>query len=129
MAEDPHATLAGGQLDAVPGGTGRWLDAVVLGEVLVGIVGLTILLWWNSATKGKTLGAFSQAYAKGYGLFIGMIFSVSNGASMYRKSTYLLGREGTKVAAGLVTVTDQPLIPRASGMRMRVRGNALAGAA
>lgn len=48
---------------------------------------------------------------------IGMIFSVANGASMYRKATYMLDREGTEVASKLVTVTDQPLIPRASGSR------------
>lgn len=48
---------------------------------------------------------------------VGMIFSVANGSSMYRKATYLLDREGTKVASPLVTVTDQPLLPRASGSR------------
>lgn len=48
---------------------------------------------------------------------VGMVFSVSNGAAMYRKSTYLLGREGTVVASPLVTIIDDPLIPRAPGSR------------
>ena len=48
---------------------------------------------------------------------IGMIFSVANGSSMYRKATYMLDREGTRVASDLVTVTDQPRVPRASGSR------------
>jgi PmbA protein len=48
---------------------------------------------------------------------VGMIFSVSNGSAMYRKSTYLLGREGTLVASPLVTIVDDPLIPRAPGSR------------
>jgi PmbA protein len=46
-----------------------------------------------------------------------MVFSVSNGAAMYRKSTYLLGREGTLIASPLVTIIDDPLIPRAPGSR------------
>ncbi|WP_428267791.1 TldD/PmbA family protein [Haliangium sp.] len=49
--------------------------------------------------------------------FVGMVFSVSNGSSMYRKSTYLLDREGTRVASPLVTIVDDPLIPRAPGSR------------
>ena len=48
---------------------------------------------------------------------IGMIFSVANGSVMYRKSTYMLDREGSKVASDIVTVTDNPLIPRAGGSR------------
>lgn len=48
---------------------------------------------------------------------VGMIFSVSNGGVMYRKSTYMLGREGTQVASPLVTVVDDPLIPRGPGSR------------
>lgn len=48
---------------------------------------------------------------------VGMIVSVSNGAVMYRKSTYMLGREGTQVASPLVTIVDDPLIPRGPGSR------------
>ncbi len=48
---------------------------------------------------------------------IGMIFSVANGASFYRKSSYLLDREGTAVASDLVTLVDDPLIVRGPGSR------------
>jgi PmbA protein len=48
---------------------------------------------------------------------IGMVFSVANGASFWRKSTYLLGKEGEVVASPLVTIVDDPLIPRALGSR------------
>lgn len=48
---------------------------------------------------------------------VGMIFSVSNGAAMYRKSSYMVDREGTLVASPLVTIVDDPLIPRGPGSR------------
>ncbi|HEY0192848.1 MAG TPA: metallopeptidase TldD-related protein, partial [Kofleriaceae bacterium] len=48
---------------------------------------------------------------------LGMIFSVANGSSFWRKSTYLVGREGTPIASELVSVIDDPLIPRAPGSR------------
>jgi PmbA protein len=48
---------------------------------------------------------------------VGTIFSVANGSSFWRKSTYLLGREGQAVASPLVTIVDDPLIPRAPGSR------------
>lgn len=48
---------------------------------------------------------------------VGSVFSVANGSSFWRKSTYLLGREGTEVASKLVTIIDDPLIPRAPGSR------------
>lgn len=48
---------------------------------------------------------------------VGMVFSVTSGAAMYRKATYMLGRERTKVAADEVTIVDHPLIPRAPGSR------------
>ncbi len=48
---------------------------------------------------------------------VGTVFSVTNGSSMYRKSTYLLGREGKEMASPLVTIVDDPLIPRAPGSR------------
>jgi PmbA protein len=48
---------------------------------------------------------------------VGTIFSVANGSSFYRKSSYLLDREGTEVASPLVTVDDDPLIPRGPGSR------------
>lgn len=48
---------------------------------------------------------------------VGTVFSVANGSSFWRKSTYLLDREGTPVASPLVTIVDDPLIPRASGSK------------
>jgi PmbA protein len=47
----------------------------------------------------------------------GMLFSVANGSAFYRKSSYLLGREGTQVASELVQLEDDPLIPGAPGSR------------
>jgi PmbA protein len=46
-----------------------------------------------------------------------LLFGVISGGAIYRKSSYLLDREGTQVASPLVTVTDDPLIPRAPGSR------------
>lgn len=48
---------------------------------------------------------------------VGTVFSVSNGSAMYRKSTYMVGREGTQVASPLVTIIDDPFVPRAPGSR------------
>ena len=48
---------------------------------------------------------------------VGMVFGVANGSSFYRKSSYLIGREGEPAASPLVTITDDPLIPRAPGSR------------
>jgi PmbA protein len=48
---------------------------------------------------------------------IGTIFSVANGSAFWRKSSYLVGKEGEAIASELVTVIDDPLIPRAPGSR------------
>jgi len=48
---------------------------------------------------------------------VGTIFSVANGSAFWRKSTYLLGREGQAIASPLVTIVDDPLIARAPGSR------------
>jgi PmbA protein len=39
------------------------------------------------------------------------------GSGIWRKSSYLMGREGTRVASELVDVVDDPLLPRAPGSR------------
>jgi PmbA protein len=39
------------------------------------------------------------------------------GGSVWRKSTYLLDREGTQVASDLITITDDPFILRGPGSR------------
>src|SRR5690606_793419 len=36
---------------------------------------------------------------------------------IWRKSSYLMEREGTKIASDLVTIVDDPLLPRAPGSR------------
>jgi PmbA protein len=48
---------------------------------------------------------------------LGMLAGCVMGSSIWRKSSYLVGREGTRVASDLVTVIDDPLIPRAPGSR------------
>lgn len=48
---------------------------------------------------------------------VGSVFSVANGAAFWRRSSYLLGKEGEIVASPLVTIIDDPLIPRAPGSR------------
>ena len=48
---------------------------------------------------------------------VGTIVGVANGMAFWRKSTYLIGREGTLIASPLVTIIDDPLIPRAPGSR------------
>jgi PmbA protein len=48
---------------------------------------------------------------------LGMLAGCVMGSSIWRKSSYLAGREGTEVASSLVTVVDDPLLPRAPGSR------------
>lgn len=48
---------------------------------------------------------------------LGMLGGCIMGGSIWRKSSYLVGREGTRVASDLVTVVDDPLLPRAPGSR------------
>jgi PmbA protein len=48
---------------------------------------------------------------------LGLLASCVMGGAIWRKSSYLLGREGTRVASDLVTIVDDPLIPRAPGSR------------
>jgi PmbA protein len=48
---------------------------------------------------------------------VGTVFSVANGSAFWRKSSYLVEREGTEVASALVTIIDDPLIARAPGSR------------
>ena len=48
---------------------------------------------------------------------LGMLAGCIMGSSIWRKSSYLAGREGTEIASSLVTIVDDPLIPRAPGSR------------
>jgi PmbA protein len=57
---------------------------------------------------------FDPDVARGLvGSFAGCIV----GGSIWRKASYLMEREGTLVASPLVTIVDDPLIPRAPGSR------------
>jgi PmbA protein len=46
-----------------------------------------------------------------------LLFSVISGGAIYRKSSYLMGREGSEVASSLVSIVDDPLIRRGPGSR------------
>jgi PmbA protein len=48
---------------------------------------------------------------------VGTVISVANGSSFWRKSSYLVGKEGKLVASELLSIIDDPLIPRAPGSR------------
>jgi len=48
---------------------------------------------------------------------LGMLAGCISGGSIWRKGSYLVDRVGTKVASELVTIVDDPLIPRALGSR------------
>ncbi len=48
---------------------------------------------------------------------LGLMGGCVMGGSIWRKSSYLVGREGTRVASDLVTIVDDPLLPRAPGSR------------
>jgi PmbA protein len=48
---------------------------------------------------------------------LGLLGGCVMGGAIWRKSSYLVGREGTRVASDLVTVVDDPLLPRAPGSR------------
>jgi PmbA protein len=48
---------------------------------------------------------------------VGMLGGCISGGSVWRRSTYLAEREGSRVASELVTVVDDPLMPRAPGSR------------
>ncbi|HEX6766069.1 MAG TPA: metallopeptidase TldD-related protein, partial [Polyangiaceae bacterium] len=57
---------------------------------------------------------FDPDVARGLvGSFAGCIL----GGSIWRKASYLMEREGTRVASSLVSIDDDPLIPRAPGSR------------
>ncbi|HEY4179895.1 MAG TPA: metallopeptidase TldD-related protein [Kofleriaceae bacterium] len=48
---------------------------------------------------------------------IGTLVGLANGGSFWRKQTYFVGREGTEVASKLISIVDDPHIPRAPGSR------------
>jgi len=48
---------------------------------------------------------------------LGLLAGCVMGSSIWRESSYLVGRKGTQVASDLVTVMDDPLLPKAPGSR------------
>src|SRR5262249_20705121 len=48
---------------------------------------------------------------------LGDLFGCISGGAIWRKSSYLTGREGSRMASDLVTIVDDPLIPRAPASR------------
>jgi PmbA protein len=48
---------------------------------------------------------------------LGLLAGCVMGSTIWRKSSYLLEREGTQVASDLITIVDDPLMPRAPGSR------------
>jgi PmbA protein len=48
---------------------------------------------------------------------LGLLAGCVMGGAIWRKASYLVGREGSRVASDLVTVVDDPLLPRAPGSR------------
>jgi PmbA protein len=49
---------------------------------------------------------------------IGLLSSLISGGAIYRKSSYLVGREGTQIASPLVNITDDPFMVRGHGSRL-----------
>jgi PmbA protein len=48
---------------------------------------------------------------------LGLLAGCVMGSAIWRKSSYLVGREGSRVASDLITVVDDPLLKRAPGSR------------
>ena len=57
---------------------------------------------------------FSPEAARG---LLGQFAGVMSGGAVWRRSTYLAGREGTAVASPLVEIVDDPLLKRGPGSR------------
>jgi PmbA protein len=57
---------------------------------------------------------FSPDAARG---LVGQLAGVLSGGALWRRSTYLAGREGTAVASPLIDLVDDPLIKRGPGSR------------
>jgi PmbA protein len=94
----------------------RFLDQLEVAEA-VGIEAARKTLATIGSRKVETQECpivFDPEVAKS---IIGTIFSVANGSSFWRKQSYLVGKEGELVASKLLTLVDDPLIPRASGSR------------
>ena len=63
---------------------------------------------------GAAAVIFSPDAARG---LLGQLAGVMSGGAIWRRSSYLAGREGTPVASPLVEIVDDPLLRRGSGSR------------
>jgi PmbA protein len=63
---------------------------------------------------GSASVVFSPEAGRG---LVGQLAGVLSGGALWRRSTYLAGREGTEVASRLVDLIDDPLIHRGPGSR------------
>ena len=68
----------------------------------------------RTVATGEFPVVFDPDSARG---ILGMMAGCVMGGSIWRRSSYLLDRENTQVASDLVTIVDDPLIPRAPGSR------------
>ncbi|MBI4509120.1 MAG: TldD/PmbA family protein [Deltaproteobacteria bacterium] len=57
---------------------------------------------------------FDREAAKG---LLSEFLGVITGSAFYRKSSFLIGREGSQVASPLITIVDDPLVKRGPGSR------------
>ena len=51
------------------------------------------------------------------GSLIGPLISALYSSSMYQKNSFLIGKANTKVASAILSITDNPLLPKAFGSR------------
>jgi PmbA protein len=63
---------------------------------------------------GEAPVVFSPEAGRG---LLGQLAGVASGGAVWRRSTYLAGREGTPVASPLVEIVDDPLVRRGPGSR------------
>jgi PmbA protein len=63
----------------------------------------------KSAPTGKFPVIFTPHVARG---LLGHLFEVMSGTNIYKKASYLAGKQGEQVASTLVTVVDDPHMPR-----------------
>jgi PmbA protein len=68
----------------------------------------------KTVPTGEVPVVFDPDAARG---ILGLLAGCVMGSSIWRKSSYLVGREGTRVASDLVNVVDDPFIPRGPGSR------------
>lgn len=95
---------------------GRFLDTLIDPE-LVGVEAARRTVATLGSRKVETCEVPIVFDPEAGRAIVGMLFGVANGAAFFRKSSYLVGREGTKVASDLVTIEDDPLIKRGPGSR------------